>query len=178
VRNLALRSKEAAKKTETLIGQSLALTAQGEQISARVNATLSQTVAAVGNVSEIVAEIARASQEQATGIEQSNRAVSQMDQVTQQAAANSEETSSAAEELAAQAQELASLVGQFELGNGGETRRAPKTVRRSPPALPRSFGDSEPRAARAKHGKTAANGHARLAELLIPMDDDSDLSAF
>ncbi len=178
VRNLALRSKEAAKKTETLIGQSLDLTAQGEQISARVNSTLSQTVAAVGNVSEIVAEIARASQEQATGIEQSNRAVSQMDQVTQQAAANSEETSSAAEELAAQAQELASLVGQFQLGNGGDTRRAAPAARRAPPALPRSFGDSAPRAARAKNGKASQNGHARLAELLIPMDDDSDLRAF
>jgi methyl-accepting chemotaxis protein len=178
VRNLALRSKEAAKKTETLIGQSLDLTAQGEQISARVNSTLSQTVAAVGNVSEIVAEIARASQEQATGIEQSNRAVSQMDQVTQQAAANSEETSSAAEELAAQAQELASLVGQFQLGNGGETRRAAPAARRAPPALPRSFGDLAPRAARAKNGKGSPNGHARLAELLIPMDDDSDLRAF
>jgi methyl-accepting chemotaxis protein len=149
VRNLALRSKEAAKKTETLIGQSLSLTAQGEQISAHVNSTLSQTVAAVGNVSKIVAEIARASQEQATGIEQSNRAVSQMDQVTQQAAANSEETSSAAEELAAQAQELASLVGQFQLGDGGVMRRAAPTGRRSPPTLPRSFGDSAPRAARA-----------------------------
>jgi methyl-accepting chemotaxis protein len=178
VRNLALRSKEAAKKTETLIGQSLDLTAQGEQISARVNSTLSQTVAAVGNVSEIVAEIARASQEQATGIEQSNRAVSQMDQVTQQAAANSEETSSAAEELAAQAQELASLVAQFQLGNGSDTRRLAPAARRSPPALPRSFSDSAPRAARAKNGKAARNGHARLAELLIPMDDDADLRSF
>jgi methyl-accepting chemotaxis protein len=178
VRNLALRSKEAAKKTETLIGQSLDLTAQGEQISARVNSTLSQTVAAVGNVSEIVAEIARASQEQATGIEQSNRAVSQMDQVTQQAAANSEETSSAAEELAAQAQELASLVAQFQLGNGSDTRRPAPAARRAPPVLPRSFADSAPRAARAKNGKSSQNGHARLAELLIPMDDDSDLRAF
>jgi methyl-accepting chemotaxis protein len=181
VRNLALRSKEAAKKTETLIGQSLDLTAQGEQISARVNATLSQTVSAVGNVTEIVAEIARASQEQATGIEQSNRAVSQMDQVTQQAAANSEETSSAAEELAAQAQELASLVGQFQLGNGSSSemrRLAPAAARRAAPALPRSFAESAPRAARAKHGKSGQNGQARLAELLIPMDDDADLRAF
>ena len=178
VRNLALRSKEAAKKTETLIGQSLDLTAQGEQISARVNSTLSETVAAVGNVTEIVAEIARASQEQATGIEQSNRAVSQMDQVTQQAAANSEETSSAAEELAAQAQELAALVAQFQLGSGSDTRRPAPVVRRSPPALPRSFGDSAPRTARAKNGKGSQNGHGRLAELLIPMDDDSDLRAF
>jgi methyl-accepting chemotaxis protein len=188
VRNLALRSKEAAKKTETLIGQSLDLTAQGEQISARVNQTLSQTVAAVGNVSEIVAEIARASQEQATGIEQSNRAVSQMDQVTQQAAANSEETSSAAEELAAQAQELASLVGQFQIGSGNSDMRRPAAAaRRAPPALPRSFSDSAPRATRSnslrdtrrgENGKAAQNGHARLAEILIPMDDDSDLRAF
>ena len=96
VRNLALRSKEAAKKTETLIGESLQLTEQGEAISGRVSGTLGDIVTAVGKVSSIVASIAHASQEQAEGIEQSTRAMSQMDQATQQAAANSEEASSAA----------------------------------------------------------------------------------
>ncbi|HEY0462763.1 MAG TPA: methyl-accepting chemotaxis protein, partial [Polyangiaceae bacterium] len=119
VRNLALRSKEAAKKTEQLIGESMSLTKQGEEISGRVNVTLSEIVGSVHRVTEIVSQIARASREQAEGIEQSQRAMTQMDQATQQAAANSEQTSSAAEELAAQAQQLTGLVGEFQLGSGG-----------------------------------------------------------
>jgi methyl-accepting chemotaxis protein len=116
VRNLALRSKEAAKKTEALIGESMQLSQNGEDISRQVSETLSDIVDGVSKVAGIVAEITRASEEQALGIEQVNKAMGQMDQVTQQAAANSEESSSAAEELASQAQELTSLVGQFQLG--------------------------------------------------------------
>ena len=115
VRNLAQRSREAAKKTEQLIGKSMELTQNGEQISAGVNGTLVEIVGSVVRVGEMVSLIARASQEQAEGIEQSQRAMTQMDQATQQAAANSEETSSAAEELAAQAQEMLALVAQFKL---------------------------------------------------------------
>ncbi|RYZ07070.1 MAG: methyl-accepting chemotaxis protein [Myxococcales bacterium] len=122
VRNLAQRSKEAATKTEALIGDSMSLTKEGELISGRVNDTLSEIVGSVTQVSEIVSHIATASQEQAQGIAQSQRAMRQMDQTTQLAAASSEETSSAAEQLAAQSQELAALVARFELG---EVARSP-----------------------------------------------------
>lgn len=175
VRNLALRSKEAAQKTETLIGESMSLTEQGEELSSKVSVKLSEIVAAVGKVSEIVASIAQASQEQADGIEQSNKAMSQMDQVTQQAAANSEETSSAAEELAAQAQELAALVGRFQLSGGSaRVQAAPKPARRAtarPPSLPRSHVKTP----RGLNGKS--NGHSH-PESLIPFDNDHDLASF
>jgi methyl-accepting chemotaxis protein len=143
VRNLALRSKESAQKTEQLIGQSVTLTRKGEELSERVSTTLSQIVVSVGRVSEVVAHIAHASLEQAEGIQQSRLALSQMDQATQQAAANSEETSSAADELAAQAKEMADLVGRFELGASARAGlkntplRAVPSPRPGPPALPR-----------------------------------------
>jgi methyl-accepting chemotaxis protein len=116
VRNLALRSKEAAQKTERLISESVTLTRKGEEISERVSGALSEIVGSVNRVSGIVSGIAQASREQAEGIEQSQQAMAQMDQATQQAAANSEETSSAADELALQAKDLNGLVGKFELG--------------------------------------------------------------
>jgi len=140
VRHLALRCKEAAMKTEGLIGESMTLAEQGEAISGRVNQTLGNIVGAVSRVTGIVASIAQASREQAEGIEQSTRALSQMDQVTQQAAANSEETSSAAEELSSQAAELAALVGAFQL-SGDRRRQAGRAngeVRRSAPAYLRT----------------------------------------
>jgi methyl-accepting chemotaxis protein len=166
VRSLALRSKEAAKKTETLIGESMALAQQGAQISSQVNEKLTHAVASVGNVSEIVGEISRASQEQATGIEQSNRAMAQMDQVTQQAAANSEETSSAAEELAAQAQQLATLVSEFRLGGAVVPKRGVGNVL-TPPAIPINVASVS--------AKSKSNGH-RIRQR-IPMDD-AEMRAF
>jgi methyl-accepting chemotaxis protein len=174
VRNLALRSKEAAKKTEQLIGESMSLTKQGEEISGRVNVTLGEIVGSVGKVTEIVSQIARASQEQAQGIEQSQRAMTQMDQATQQAAANSEETSSAAEELAAQAQELTGLVGEFQLGSGARaTARTPARAtpirRAQPPVLPRAQARST------NGGHANGNGYARA---LIPIENDPDFRDF
>jgi methyl-accepting chemotaxis protein len=116
VRNLALRSKDAAKKTEELIRQSVKLAEEGGTISHAVNGNLAGIVASVGKVTNIVGEIAVASQEQARGVEQVNKAIAQMEQVVQQSAANSEETSSSAAELSSQAQDLAALVGSFQLG--------------------------------------------------------------
>lgn len=130
VRSLALRSKEAAMKTESLIGSSMTLARRGEEISGEVSSNLAKVTEAVSQVTSIVAQIAGASREQAEGIEQSNRAMAQMDQVTQQAAANSEETSSASESLAAQARDLAALVAGFKLDRSGNAA--------TPPALPRS----------------------------------------
>jgi methyl-accepting chemotaxis protein len=179
VRNLAMRSKEAAKKTETLIGESMSLSEQGEVLSGRVNATLSEIVDSVAKVSGIVASIAHASQEQAEGIEQSNKAMAQMDQVTQQSAANCEETSSAAEELSAQAQELASLVGRFQLNRSASAERQGAVVK---PLRAATRPRAVPRAANRNgvtNGVGVGNGYgnALRAEALIPFDDEMDLAS-
>jgi len=134
VRNLAQRSKEAAKKTEDLIRDSVRLTEGGETITHDVNGILREIVESVGRVTGTVSEIAAASQEQARGIDQVNAAVSQMNNVTQQNVANAEESSSAAEELASQAEELAAMVGRFKLNR--EVRQAPAPVRRAAKPAP------------------------------------------
>lgn len=174
VRNLAQRSKEAAKKTETLIGESMTLTEQGADLSGQVSVALSDIVTAVGKVSEIVESISLASQEQADGIEQSNRAMAQMDQVTQLSAANSEETSSAAEELSAQSQELASLVARFQLRNTGKSAARSAPSSRLHPLKPQASAKAAPKPLKA----TGTNGASRRAESLIPFDVDADLRAF
>ena len=175
VRNLALRCKEAAMRTEKLIGESLQLTVEGEGITSQVSKSLAAIVDSVGKVSGIVAEIARASDEQSQGVDQVNQAMGQMDQVTQQAAASSEQTSSAAEELAAQAQELATLVGQFDLGTTSNVRRLPAS-RKKPAAAARSRAASSgtQRSATPAFGsapRAVANG-THDADAIIPMGDD------
>ena len=119
VRSLALRSKEAARKTEGLIGESVRQAGEGEATARQVAGKLGEIVAGVGQVSDLVSEIAAAAKAQSGGIEQVSGAVTEMDKVTQQNAASAEESSSAASELSAQAEELAAMVGAFRLERRG-----------------------------------------------------------
>ena len=135
VRSLALRSKEAASKTEALIRESVQEAGQGERTSTAVAGQLAEIVGAVANVTQVVTGIAGAAQEQARGIDQVHAAVAEMDRITQQNAASAEESSSAASGLSSQAEELASMVGTFELGylgnSAGATSRQPSPSRAS-----------------------------------------------
>ncbi len=120
VRALALRSKEAALKTETLIEDSLKLTEEGEVVSGRVRDGLDSVEKSVGKLATIVAGISAASRDQAVRLGQIHSAVAQIDAVTQQNAAISEESAVAAQELSAHAEESAALVSQFRVGNRKE----------------------------------------------------------
>jgi methyl-accepting chemotaxis protein len=122
VRSLALRSKEAASKTEALIKESVHQAGEGEAVSREVSGKLAEITTAVAKVTDTVAEITSATKEQAAGIDQVTRAVAEMEKVTQQNAASAEESSSAASELSSQATELDGLVGSFKIdeGRGGQ----------------------------------------------------------
>jgi methyl-accepting chemotaxis protein len=130
VRNLALRSKDAARNTETLIRESMQLSEQGQQIARTVAHSLGEIDDTVGKLTGIVGDITGASEEQARGIEHLNKAVSTIEQVMQRNVANAEESAGASEEMAAQARELSKLVGTFRLersfvsAGGGRARPA------------------------------------------------------
>lgn len=115
VRNLAQRSATAATEIKALIGDSLQKVDSGSAQVHKSGQTLLDIVAAVNQVSDIVAEIASASHEQSAGIEQLNQAVVQMDHVTQDNAAQTEQLSSTAQALATQSQHLRDLVARFRL---------------------------------------------------------------
>jgi len=115
VRSLALRAKEAATKTEELIRQSVAEAGEGELASKQVSGKLSEILAGVSKVSDIVSEIAGSARQQAAGIEQVSAALGEMDKVTQQNAASAEESSSAASELSGHSEELARMVAAFKI---------------------------------------------------------------
>lgn len=133
VRNLAIRSSEAAEKTTELIEQSVKNAKNGVQISNEVKTALDQIVSGIGKTSALVNEIAAACKEQAQGIEQINSAVSQMDKVTQQNAAGAEESASAAEELASQAESMKQTVDQLQILIHGRhsSAKTPKADKRT-----------------------------------------------
>ncbi|WEY38689.1 methyl-accepting chemotaxis protein [Paraburkholderia sp. SUR17] len=119
VRSLAQRSASAAKEIKELIGTSVSMIHDGAKQAGDVGTTMADVKQAIKQVSDIVGEIAAASEEQSRGIEQVNQAVMQMDEVTQQNAALVEEAAAAAHSLEEQSVNLTGTVAVFKLANSG-----------------------------------------------------------
>jgi methyl-accepting chemotaxis protein len=115
VRNLAMRSAEAAKNTSSLIEEAVRNSENGVSINAEVLKNFQDITEKINKVTQVVAEISAASEQQDQGISQVNRAVEQLNQLTQQNAANAEESASAAEEMSSQSEEMRSMVAGFKL---------------------------------------------------------------
>lgn len=162
VRNLAMRSAEAAKDTAQLLSESVENADQGVQFNQQVLESLQEANAQVEKVTQVMSEIAEASDQQNEGITQVNQGVEQMNQVTQQNAANAEEAASASEELSSQAAEMQGLVGRFHLSE----------IRQSPHPRVGAKKTTDKSAPKAK----SSNGHAQSQspEDLIPLAE-SDL---
>ena len=118
VRNLALRSKAAANKTELLIRDSVKQSETGQVVARRVDERLAEIATAASKVNTILDEMATAAKRQAESIGEIEAAVTQVGEVTQRNAASSEQSSASAEELSAQAADLAALLQTFQLGTG------------------------------------------------------------
>ncbi|NEX62205.1 methyl-accepting chemotaxis protein [Noviherbaspirillum galbum] len=113
VRTLAQRSANAAKEIKTLINDSVEKVDAGSKLVNHAGATMDEVVASVKRVTDIIAEIAEASEEQRNGIEQVNQAITQMDAVTQQNAALVEEAAAAANAMQDQSANLSRMVAVF-----------------------------------------------------------------
>ncbi|WOD13742.1 methyl-accepting chemotaxis protein [Paraburkholderia kirstenboschensis] len=113
VRSLAQRSATASREIKELITDSLNRVETGARQADRATGTMADILASVRKVSDLMGEIAAASEEQSKGIEQVNSAVVQMDQVTQQNAALVEQASAAALSLKEQAGQLDNAVSVF-----------------------------------------------------------------
>ncbi|OZA10811.1 MAG: hypothetical protein B7X94_06040, partial [Hydrogenophilales bacterium 17-62-8] len=98
--------------------------------------TMSEIVTSVKRVTDIMGEIAAASQEQSAGIEQVNQAITQMDDATQQNAALVEQAAAAAESLQDQAHKLTEAVSVFKLDGSYSQRAALPVSRGRATALP------------------------------------------
>ncbi|WP_165461139.1 methyl-accepting chemotaxis protein II [Atlantibacter sp.] len=115
VRNLASRSAQAAKEIKGLIEDSVSRVDTGSALVETAGDTMSDIVNAVTRVTDIMGEIASASDEQSRGIDQVALAVSEMDRVTQQNASLVQESAAAAVVLEQQASLLTQAVSTFRL---------------------------------------------------------------
>ncbi|MDB5945869.1 MAG: mcp36H, partial [Ramlibacter sp.] len=149
VRNLAQRSAAAAREIKSLIGDSTTKVDAGTKLVDAACRTLQEIVTSVRKVSDLIAEIAAASQEQSSGIGQVNTAVTQMDQVVQQNASLVEEATAATESMKDQAGSLLHMVSRFKLGTertepgAGRSQATGKAVRPGAASTPIKYSSAK-----------------------------------
>ncbi len=152
VRKLAERSQEAAQE----IGQ---VAKNSVHLAERAGQLLDTIVPSIAKTSDLVQEIASASDEQSSGIGQINTAITQLSQLTQENSSASEELAATAEEMSGQAEQLQELMGFFKTdGHQGPDATASRTIQRiarsatvsAPPAR-------APRKGQRKHDYAAVN---------------------
>ncbi|GAA0181061.1 hypothetical protein SH2C18_36460 [Clostridium sediminicola] len=121
VRNLAARSANAAKETTALIEGSIDKVQDGTKIANNTAEALYKIVEGVSKATNLVGDIAVASNEQAIGVDQVNQGVNQIASVVQTTSATSEETASASEELSSQAEMLKEQISAFKLKKNNQS---------------------------------------------------------
>jgi methyl-accepting chemotaxis protein len=115
VRILAQRAAQAAAEIKSLVNASIEQTRAGGALVAQAGTTMSDIVASVQRVSQVIDEISHAAVEQTQGIELINGAVAELDHMTQQNAALVEQSAAAASSMREQTGRLAEAVGIFQL---------------------------------------------------------------
>lgn len=134
VRKLAERSQFAAKEIGDLAGGSV-------KTAERAGQLIDEIVPGIGKTSDLVQEIAAASQEQSAGVGQINSAMNQMNQITQTNASSSEQLAATAEEMTSQAEQLKELISFFRLnGTTNQSFKMPVTTQKTPSAEIRRGG--------------------------------------
>ncbi len=129
VRALAQRSAQAAKEIKGLIAASSSEVREGVNRVVETRQAIEHIVAQVGDISQVIAAIATASNQQSTALQEINVAIGQMDQDTQKNAAMVEETTAATHSLMHDAEGLVSSVAEFDVGRNAapsppDSRRA------------------------------------------------------
>ena len=115
VRNLALRSADAAKEIKALVDTSVQRVQLGSTLVTQAGSTMQAVVSSIHQVTDLMSAISQANHEQSASVAQLGQAVSLIDQSTQQNVALVEETAASADSLRMQAQEMVQKVSVFRL---------------------------------------------------------------
>jgi methyl-accepting chemotaxis protein len=122
VRSLAGRSQTAAKETTEMIGESISNVNAGTEIAKNTAQALDRIVSGAQEMSDLIGDIARASEEQSEAVSQVNIGLTQIAQVVQNNSATSEEVAASAQQLSSQSASLDEMVGVFKLRGASNGR--------------------------------------------------------
>ena len=187
VRGLAQRSAAAAKEIKELIGDSVNKVETGSKLVEQAGATMSEVVASVKRVTDIVGEISAASQEQSAGINEVGKAISLMDESTQQNAALVEQAAAAAKSMQDQASTLVQVVSVFKIDTHATIVRTPAiavktattpTPQRSVPTNPHTASKSIATSHKPAISKPVSSSPALVKVAAAPKSSDGDWEQF
>ncbi len=120
VRNLAMRSAEAARSSTQVIAEAVGSAQRGVAFNQEVTAALDEIRNHVAKVETVIQEIAGSAASQAEAVREIHVVVGEVSQSTQQGAATTEQSASAAGQLSGQAEAMKSLVSTFQLRDGSQ----------------------------------------------------------
>ena len=102
VRSLAHRAADAARNSGNIVEQTLNDVAKGSGLVSHAHSAFQEVATKIVNGTDLVSQIARASEEQARGIAQIGKAIVRIESLTQRNVANAQETADAASAMTAQ----------------------------------------------------------------------------
>ena len=180
VRSLAQRSTTSAKDIAQLIRTSVEKTQQGSKVAESSGAVLREIVSSVQKVSDLVGEIAVASQEQSRGISQISKAMNELDSTTQQNAASAEEVAASSEELSAQANLMQNEVAEMDkllVGTGLNQKSNSahfeklSSLKKSPKVNSASIASKKTQASKLTLASSQKESPSTKADELIPFEE-------
>lgn len=122
---------------DNMISQSKEKVHSGTATAKECTEALTEILANVSSVNEMIKEISVASQEQDTGVREVNKAMSELDQVTQSNSGIAQDSSKAASTLQSQADRLNALVNELTGIVGGKAvEKSKATVKHKEPSAP------------------------------------------
>ena len=124
VRNLAMRSAQAAKDTAGLIQDSVQNAEEGVVIHGKVVEQFVEIDAGAQHVRAVTAKIAAASEQQSRDVEQLDTVVERLSEVTQTTAVSAEESTDAAAALTSHAQRMRARLSHFRLSQAPKVAAA------------------------------------------------------
>jgi len=120
VRNLAKRSGEASKNSESLISQNVLRINNGSDIISKTDKIFKDIYEITVKISRLIGEIATDSEEQKRYIEKLNTVAAEISHATQQNASSANESANASEECHAMALQLKGFVEELAMMVGGK----------------------------------------------------------
>ena len=138
VRNLALRSAQAAGEVKVLINNSMATVQDGTELVRQADGRIQELVASVSKVGEVFAALSADTTEHAGSIDAVTKSVMELDELTRQNVSMAETTQGIAAGLLAHGTELDRVLSAFKLGSSS----APQAE--SEPAAPTETAAAAP----------------------------------
>ncbi len=185
VRNLAMRSGEAAKSTSSLITATVKHVETGAKLVLDTNGYFVKAQESASKIGILLEENACSASEQAQAIEQANVGLAEIDTVTQRNAASSEEEAAAALEMNRQVNVMQQVVERLAALAGGlptdeaASSGAVKMVRPSGAIVKKTIAKrtAQPRV-KALPTTRPLTAKASTPSEIIPMNDDDDFEDF